>query len=182
MADPGLRSFLAALQPSARERIEWPEGLSFLVSTYLTPAAPPPAFLSSSRAIVRREASVLVVSDSWGTTHILPGGRLEAGESALDAVHREVAEESGWLIDKLRQIGVLHFHHLQPCPRGYRYLYPDFLQIVFTARAREYDETSRDQGGVEISATFLPVLDVADLPLNLGEQALLQAALQSSPD
>jgi ADP-ribose pyrophosphatase YjhB (NUDIX family) len=125
---------------------------------------------------------VLVLSDVWGTTHILPGGRLENGETPLSAVLREVPEESGWLIDGLRQMGVLHFHHLQPCPSGYRHPYPDFLQIVFAARAIEYDEAAREHGGTELSAVFLPTLDVADLPLSLGEQALLQAVLQSSSD
>ncbi len=177
MPTPALRSFLSGLEPAARERIDWPDGLSFLVSTYVTHEEPPPAFVSSSRAIVLRAGGVLVLSDIWGTTHILPGGRLENGESALNAVRREVAEESGWLIDGLQQIGLLHFHHLQPRPAGYHYAYPDFLQLVYVASATEYDEASKEVGGVELSATFMQALDVSDLQLSLGEQALLQSLL-----
>ncbi len=178
MTDPGLWSFLARLEPAVRERIEWPDDLSFLVSTYLTPEEAPAAFVTSSRAVVLRDASVLVISDVWGTTHILPGGRVDPGETALNTVLREVAEESGWRVEGLRQLGVLHFHHLQPCPPRYRYPYPDFLQLVHTARAVEYDEDCREHGGTELSAIFLPALDVIDLPLTMGEQALLQAVLE----
>ena len=35
----------------------------------------------------------------------LPGGGIDFGESATTALHREVAEETGWIITKPRKIG-----------------------------------------------------------------------------
>jgi 8-oxo-dGTP diphosphatase len=39
-------------------------------------------------------------ANKWG----LPGGRIEAGESALEAVHREVFEETGLVVPNLRPL------------------------------------------------------------------------------
>ena len=50
---------------------------------------------------------VLVVRDPGGQD-VMPGGRLEAGESLEDALRREVAEETGWTISRLRRIGFRH--------------------------------------------------------------------------
>lgn len=36
----------------------------------------------------------------------LPGGGIDPGESPLQALHREVAEETGWRIGSARRIGV----------------------------------------------------------------------------
>ncbi|MCG0239299.1 MAG: NUDIX hydrolase [Firmicutes bacterium] len=48
-------------------------------------------------AVVREGDRLLLVQNRWrvGTHWFLPGGRLEPGESAVDAVVREVAEETG---------------------------------------------------------------------------------------
>ena len=51
----------------------------------------------------------------------MPGGRLEAGESPEDALRREVAEETGWTISRLRRIGFRHFRHLTPKPDDWTY-------------------------------------------------------------
>ena len=56
------------------------------------------------RALGSRELLLQQRSDNghWG----LPGGHVEPGESVLDAVLREVAEETGWQIEVRRLVGV----------------------------------------------------------------------------
>lgn len=52
-------------------------------------------------AIVRDQGRLLLVQNRWsiGTIWSLPGGRMEPGEPAADAVVREVAEETGLMIE-----------------------------------------------------------------------------------
>jgi 8-oxo-dGTP pyrophosphatase MutT (NUDIX family) len=131
------------------------------------------------RAIVLRDDRVLVVNDLSGTTHILPGGRIEEGEARPESLSREVLEESGWAIDRPVKLGVRHFHHLQPVPRAYAFSYPDFLQEVYVAHATDLLPEAREVGGFAVDCRFLPASTVADMPLTLGEQTFLQAALES---
>ena len=67
------------------------------VEYYHDPAAPAPNCLAPSAfAVVRDDANrVLLVRRADDGQWELPGGRVELGESAVDAVEREVAEESG---------------------------------------------------------------------------------------
>ncbi len=60
----------------------------------------------SVSAIVWRDGEILLMRRSdngqWG----LPGGFVELGESVSEAVHREVAEETGWTLELGRLVGV----------------------------------------------------------------------------
>ena len=44
----------------------------------------------------------------------LPGGGIDAGESPLKALHREVAEETGWGIRVIRRLGAFQRHTYMP--------------------------------------------------------------------
>lgn len=44
----------------------------------------------------------------------LPGGGIEPGESPLQALHREVLEETGWRIARPRKLGVFRRHTFMP--------------------------------------------------------------------
>lgn len=55
-------------------------------------------------AVILSGAEMLVAEQ--GGDLLLPGGGIEAGESVLAALHREVREETGWRVAPLRRLGV----------------------------------------------------------------------------
>ena len=100
-----------------------------------------------------RADSVLVVRDPerW---HAVPGGRMEPGESMEDTARREVLEETGWDVELA---GVIAFRHLQwlvPLSGPQPNPYPDFLQVIFAARARRHRPGAREPEGYETEAEF----------------------------
>ena len=79
---PDLIAFLARLTPLIAEEDVWnwqgtPTPLRR--TTYLTAEEPPLAAVTSVRAVVCREAGVLVVREPTGAHYVVPGGRREAG-------------------------------------------------------------------------------------------------------
>ena len=79
--------------------------------------------------ILGRDGHLLLV-DERGELQ-LPGGGIDPGEGPLQALHREVREETGWRVGDLRRLGAFQ-----------RYVYmPDYgfwahkVQLIYLARA-----------------------------------------------
>lgn len=137
---PGLTSVLASVTPAAVSETAWRNGtMPLRVSAYLGIAAIPDELIISVRCLVRVGDQVVVCTDRDGTTHALPGGRRQQGETLLATAAREVHEETGWLVQEsgLHQLGWLHIEHLGPLPDDHPYPHPDFCQVVLAGRARE---------------------------------------------
>jgi 8-oxo-dGTP diphosphatase len=81
--------------------------------------------------------------DTWE----MPGGRVEAGESLLDAVRREVAEESGIAIEPTAFVGL--------------YEHVDLGILVALFRARPLGGRVRPQPGEILEAAYVDVADGA---------------------
>src|SRR6186997_853861 len=97
MMDQELAAFLASYTPSIEQRVIWGD-MHFEVKSYLCADLPPLAFITSIRSVLFHNEQVLVVRDPT-SHHILPGGRVETGESLTDTLRRELLEETGWAID-----------------------------------------------------------------------------------
>ncbi len=116
----------------------------------------------------------MVVRDPEGE-HIIPGGRVDAGEGLLEALERELLEETGWSVHgEPVLIGLFHYHIHSIKPSGYRYPYPDFLQLVYRAEAGRHSPEAMEADGYELGAGFRSLNDVHRLTLSQGEIALLQ--------
>jgi 8-oxo-dGTP pyrophosphatase MutT (NUDIX family) len=115
------------------------------------------------------------VRDPTGS-HILPGGRLEAGEAPQEAARREVLEETGWVIDEPQLLGVKYFRRLSDARPGAPYSYPNFFQAIYVARARALNVDGREQDRYELGAEFRPVRE-AQRHLSSSERAFLREAL-----
>jgi NUDIX domain len=114
-----ISQIVAPLALQADEQAEWPP-LWLRVRTYLTSRLPPLDLVSWVRALVRQGDQILVVRDPL-SSHILPGGRREPGETLLQTLEREILEETGWTIRNARLLGLAHVQHLTPKPADYRY-------------------------------------------------------------
>ena len=174
--DDDLAAFIAPLTAFKEEPHVWSVG-RFHLACYLTDTAPPSRHVASARAVVTDGDRVLVVEEST-SRHILPGGRLEPDETVEDALRREVLEETGWSLARFRQIGVLHFRHIDPMPAGYAYPYPDLLHVVYAATPGEHHPELREVGGYELGAEFVPLVEARRLDLDAGQHVFLDAALR----
>ena len=170
-----LTAFFANYSLGAEELVHW-DDLRLRVTSYLAIEPPPIEFVTSVRAIVLNDTSVMLVRAPDGT-HILPGGRRELGEALLDTLMREVLEETGWTIGQLKLLGVKRFHHLTPMPLGYRYPYPDFLQMIYRANAQQHRPEAREIDGYELETKFIPVEEALRLPLTPSDQMWLRTVL-----
>ena len=179
-SDERLVTFLAGRTPQVTEPLTWGNALRFDVAVYLRAELPPLPLVTSVRAIVRREDSILVQRDR-DSRHIIPGGRCEADEDPEATLRREVREETGWSIDRLTVLGFMHYHHLNPRPPDYAYPYPDFCQIVYAAWAVDLDESTVIDDAYVLGTELVPVAEVQRMALSQRERHLLGAALALGP-
>jgi hypothetical protein len=171
-----LTAFCSQHQPQSVEQVTW-GALRLQVTSYLCTTLPPNALVTSVRGIVCNERAVLVVRDPDGA-HIMPGGRREVGETLEQTLRREVLEETGWEIDQVHLLGVLHYHHLDPKPSDYPYPYPDFLQAIYRATPQRYLAGTRHTKGYELEASLMPGTVLDALVLSARDRIFLQAARQ----
>ena len=182
--DQALERFLKGRTPLAEEEMDWSGGGLELVQTRYTyaldeAASPPVDLVTSVRALLTRGPNIMVMRDPGGE-HIVPGGRIDEGEGLLEALKRELLEETGWTVGgEPTLIGLFHYHIHSPKPVDYRYPYPDFLQLIYGAEADSHFPEAKEVGGFELGSAFRPPGAVQRLPLSLGEAALLQIVQES---
>ncbi len=81
-------------------------------------------------AIIRGAQGNLLLVEQGGELQ-LPGGGIDPGESPLQALHREVREETGWRIAEPRRVGGFQRFVFMP---DYGY-WARKAQLIFMARA-----------------------------------------------
>lgn len=172
-----LTAFLAGRKPNVVDEVEW-EMLRLRVSAYLDGECPPMRYITSARAVVMRDEQVLVAEDRDGQRHILPGGRLEAGELPDVALRREIAEETGWQVGDIQPLGFVQYRHLTPKPPDYRYPYPSFVQVVYRTEGDAFDAGVIIADDYVVGAAFRPASEVRLLPLSPVDRLFLHAALR----
>jgi ADP-ribose pyrophosphatase YjhB (NUDIX family) len=169
-----LDQFLSQYQPVSHGAARWGGGIELEVTGYFCSDGPPPDLVSSVRAIVLNENCVLVMNNSNGT-HIIPGGRLEEGETHEEALKRELLEEAGAEIKIINHVGFVHLRHTTPKPNNYQFLYPDFLWAVYSASFERWRPDAKIEDDYEISSRFLHLRKVRCLQLEDYELAFLEA-------
>ena len=173
--ESNLAAFLSRHRTIVEDSAVWSD-LPLRITSYLSDELPPNQYITSVRGLIFRNDSILVVRNPQGI-HISPGGRRKTGEILEETLHREVLEETGWTITDVRMFGFVHFHHLNPKPSGYKYLHPDFIQLIHVAHAGEFIPEAKIVDDYEIESNFRPLDEVKTLNLSAGERLVLDAAL-----
>lgn len=82
-------------------------------------------------AVLLRGREILVTHQSEPEPELqLPGGGIDPGESTLRALHREVFEETGWIIAQPRRLGAFRRFTYMP---EYRF-WAEKLCVIYLAR------------------------------------------------
>ncbi|CAN5658407.1 NUDIX hydrolase [soil metagenome] len=113
-------------------------------------------FVVAAAILLDGQGRVLLVGNDWqghgNVRWTLPGGVVERGESTLDALSREVKEETGLLITSVSHLA--YAVHVEDVRRNDR-----AVSFAFAAR---YDGllNPRDPDGFIVEARFVPVDEV----------------------
>lgn len=172
-------AFVSAHQPAFEDDVNWGD-LRLRHRLYLSDQPPPEDLVTSVRAVVFKRSNVVVVDEDFRgvpASHIMPGGRIEAGETIAQSLTREVLEECGWTLASARLFAFIHFHHLTPRPDGYTYPYPDFLHLLFVGEAGAYRRSAVKRAGEIETGSRLTPIRRAMPRMDPDQQAVLTAAL-----
>jgi 8-oxo-dGTP pyrophosphatase MutT (NUDIX family) len=175
-----VRDYLDA-HPFHHETTErWPIQGQMRLRLSLASTLPPKHVSSSVLAIVLdHERQVLFLwptKPSGSIAHLLIGGRPEGNETPEQAAIREVAEETGWRVTPISNIGFRHFFHLEPRSPETDRPYPDFIQPIFAAVAERFDPTILIPAD-QISAEFMD-FETAENNTEIAQRPLLQRAAE----
>lgn len=123
-------------------------------------------------AVLRRGADVLVTYQEEPDAEFqLPGGGIDAGESPLRALHREVFEETGWSIAAPRRIGSFRRFAYMP---EYDKWAEKLCHIDLARPVRRWGPPTE----AGHSAVWMPAVDAANALGNPGDRHFLRRAFE----
>ena len=122
-------------------------------------------------AVLARAGHVLLTHQARPAPEFqLPGGGMEVGEAPLDALHREVLEETGWRIAAPRRLGAFRRYAYMP-----EYdLWAEKLCVIYAARPVRRRGPPAEPGH---SALWLSPREAAAVLANDGDRAFLERLL-----
>jgi 8-oxo-dGTP diphosphatase len=142
------------------------------------PAAPTPSLVVPSVfvAVRSRQGHLLLVRRCDSGAWEMPGGRVDVGETAVEAAVRETAEEAGMRVEVTGLAGLFTDpgHVVRASTGEVR------QQFVLLFRARVVAGTPRGDRVETCDAAWVPVADLAGLPMEPPVRIWVAHALASS--
>lgn len=115
-------------------------------------------------AIAVRDGALLLIRRGHAPSRgrwSLPGGRVEPGEAARDALVREMAEETGLVIE----VGELVGEVTRPGPNGVTYRIQDFRVTLVGDNAHAGNAVAGDDA---VDVEWVPLAEIAKRQLSAG--------------
>jgi 8-oxo-dGTP pyrophosphatase MutT (NUDIX family) len=109
-----------------------PASTRFRVTLRLADELPPLDAVSAAHCLAF-DGDAIVLARHVTREWTIPGGHLEAGETPLDAMHREAAEEAGAVVTAPHLLAVERIERIEGPAISDRYANPSF-QVFFAAR------------------------------------------------
>ena len=109
--------------------------------------------------ILKGRQVLLALNESPGEEVVFPGGGVDPGESPIQALHREVMEETGWRVAVARRLG---FYHRQVYMPEYGFAAHKVCHIFLCVAGRQVAEPTEPD-----HTPLLVDLDVAQTMLSL---------------
>jgi 8-oxo-dGTP diphosphatase len=91
----------------------------------------PPSELTTAALGFVFDGESLLLARISGREWDLPGGHIEAGETAEETMRREVLEEAGVVVGRARLFAHQHIHSDDPVPEGFKYPHPDAYMVFY---------------------------------------------------
>lgn len=128
------------------------------ISQFILDARLPPAGLITSALVLAFQNDNFLMTKLHHRGWDIPGGHIELGETSLQAMLREVSEETSATLDRIEVLGYQLMRVLAPCPENYAYPCPDSYQLIYWAE-------------VTCLAPFTPTEEAEDCALLPPQQA-----------
>lgn len=126
--------------------------------------------VTEGRLLLTQLASHTGAAGRWN----LPGGGLDPGESPTAGVVREVAEETGQVVDEVRLVDVMTQHWVGRSTRGAEDYHA--VRLLHVARcARPTRPVVHDVGGSTSDARWVPLAELASVPVVASVRVALRA-------
>ncbi|MBC8126962.1 MAG: HAD hydrolase-like protein [Gloeobacteraceae cyanobacterium ES-bin-144] len=120
---------------------------------------------------------LMIRTHKWSNRWGIPGGKIKRRESSVDALHREVLEETALLIEDVR------FVMVQDCIDSAEFMRPEhFILLNYVAQARNHDVTLNDEAEefLWLTPEEAQLLDLNQPTRILLEEALARTMIPSS--
>jgi 8-oxo-dGTP diphosphatase len=116
---------------------------------------------------------LVAATTAAGEAYLLPGGGVDPGESPLQALHREVREETGWTVAPIRRLGAFQRYCYMP---EYGFWARKICMIHLCRAGRQLaDPTEPDHTPI-----WMTLRDAADALSIDGERHFIRALLRQT--
>ena len=114
---------------------------------------------------------LMVRTQKWSNLWGIPGGKIKGGELSVEALRREIREETGLEVEEIR------FVMAQDCINSREFYRPaHFVLLNYTCRAAGGGAVKLNEEAQEFR--WMPPLEALALPLNQPTRALLERVLE----